>query len=83
MIDSEAKKFRRLPPWRRAFEPHSGSPAIVFGTIFVMVAIGAFIPVAVRGETVVTANSDRGRARKVRPGAAHLGEDRKANAGHR
>jgi MFS family permease len=33
-------------------EPHTASPAIFFGTIFVVVAIGAFIPRAVGRETV-------------------------------
>ncbi|HEV2099464.1 MAG TPA: MFS transporter [Stellaceae bacterium] len=33
-------------------EPHTGSPAIFFGTIFVVVAIGAFIPVLFGRETV-------------------------------
>jgi MFS family permease len=32
--------------------PHTGSPTIFFGTIFVVVAIGAFIPVAFGRETV-------------------------------
>ncbi|MGA8756803.1 MAG: MFS transporter [Stellaceae bacterium] len=33
-------------------EPHTGSPTIFFGTIFVVVAIGAFIPVLFGKETV-------------------------------
>jgi MFS family permease len=33
-------------------EPHTGSPTIFFGTIFVVVAIGAFIPLAFGKETV-------------------------------
>jgi MFS family permease len=33
-------------------EPHTGSPTIFFGTIFVVVAIGAFIPLAFGRETV-------------------------------
>jgi MFS family permease len=33
-------------------EPHVGSPTIFFGTIFVVVAIGAFIPVLFGKETV-------------------------------
>jgi MFS family permease len=33
-------------------EPHTGSAAIFFGTIFVIVAIGAFIPLAFGRETV-------------------------------
>jgi len=32
--------------------PHTGSPTIFFGTIFVVVAIGAFIPVVFGRETV-------------------------------
>jgi len=32
--------------------PHTGSPTIFFGTIFVVVAIGAFIPLAFGRETV-------------------------------
>ena len=33
-------------------EPHTGSPTIFFGTILVVVAIGAFIPLAFGRETV-------------------------------
>ncbi len=33
-------------------EPHTGSPTIFFGTILVVVAIGAFIPVLFGKETV-------------------------------
>jgi MFS family permease len=33
-------------------EPHTGSPTIFFGTIFVIVALGAFIPLAFGKETV-------------------------------
>jgi hypothetical protein len=33
-------------------EPHTGSAVIFFGTIFVIVAIGAFIPLAFGKETV-------------------------------
>ncbi len=33
-------------------EPHTGSPTIFFGTIFVVVAVGAFIPLAFGKETV-------------------------------
>ncbi len=33
-------------------EPHTGSPTIFFGTIFVVVAIGAFIPLVFGRETV-------------------------------
>jgi hypothetical protein len=33
-------------------EPHTGSAPIFFGTIFVVVAIGAFIPLAFGRETV-------------------------------
>ena len=32
--------------------PHTGSPTILFGTIFVVVAIDAFIPVVFGRETV-------------------------------
>jgi hypothetical protein len=32
--------------------PHTGSPTIFFGTIFVVVAIGAFIPLVFGRETV-------------------------------
>jgi hypothetical protein len=33
-------------------EPHTASPAIFFGTIFVVVAIGAFIPRVFGRETI-------------------------------
>jgi hypothetical protein len=33
-------------------EPHTGSAPIFFGTIIVIVAIGAFIPIAFGRETV-------------------------------
>jgi len=33
-------------------EPHTASPTIFFGTIFLVVAIGAFIPLAFGRETV-------------------------------
>jgi MFS family permease len=33
-------------------EPHTGSAPIFFGTIFVIVAIGAFIPIAFGRETI-------------------------------
>jgi hypothetical protein len=33
-------------------EPYTASPPIFFGTIFVVVAIGAFIPLAFGRETV-------------------------------
>ncbi len=33
-------------------EPHTGSAVIFFGTIFVIVAVGAFIPLAFGRETV-------------------------------
>jgi hypothetical protein len=33
-------------------EPHTGSPTIFFGTILVVVGVGAFIPVVFGRETV-------------------------------
>jgi hypothetical protein len=33
-------------------EPHTASPTMFFGTIFLVVAIGAFIPLAFGRETV-------------------------------
>jgi MFS transporter, putative metabolite:H+ symporter len=46
-------------------EPHTGSPAIFFGTILVMVTIGAFIPLIFGRETV-------GQLETVTEGAAAL-----------
>ena len=44
--------------------PHTGSPTIFFGTIFVVVAIGAFIPLALWPRDRRPArNGDRGRTR--------------------
>jgi MFS family permease len=47
-------------------EPHTGSPTIFFGTIFVVVAIGAFIPRAFGRETIGQLETVTGHTAELR-----------------